>query len=179
MNRFRFSSIPFATEYNAEKDFPLLFEPENKLTLLISEEYISFVERLFIRDGKPSWMFLDEQLRKQANTFAVPRFSPFFDEVKNILQKLVEGGFWIDNKGENPNIVYNRLERTNNEVSALVLDANDLAIGFLLCIILLVLSGVVFFCELSSPIIIHLAKTTRDLLIYINVIRIVAKMRTN
>lgn len=159
-------------------DMSLLFDPENKLTLQTSVEYVSAYERTFLRDGKPSWTFLEEPLRNEPNTFAVPLFSPYFEEVKDTLQKLIEGGFRYDNLGEHENVALLRSERINNEVPALVLDMEDLAIGFLLCLIPLALSIVVFFCELASPIIIHSLQATKNLLVYVYVIKVTAKIRT-
>lgn len=173
-----FFSIPFATELTTRDSFKLIFEPDNKLSLLATEDFISSFERYNLRDGKPSWIFLSEKLRKQANFFAIPLFSPYFEEVDEILQKLVEGGFSNGKLGRNEGALNHRPERTNNEVPALVLDMKDLEIGFLLCLLLLALSVVAFLCELASLIIEHLAKKARDLLIYVHVIRVVANMRT-
>lgn len=159
--------------------FELFFEPENKLAWFVTEEFVSVFERNKIRDGKPSWKFLDEQLKKHPILFAMPLYSPYFKVVKKILMQLVEGGFANGKIGQNMAAEDCRPERTNNEVPALILDMEDLTIGFLLCLIPLALSVVAFFCELSSPIIIHLAKSARDLLIHLYVIKIVANMRIN
>lgn len=175
----RYFSIPFSTKISTEKNFISIFEPENKLTVMASVEFVSLYERKYLRDGKPSWKFLDEQLRKLPCVFAMRRFSPLFEQVKNILQKLIEGGFLDHKMNAVKGSVEYKLERTSNEVPALVLNVNDLAIGFLLCSIPLSLSVFAFFFELSLPIMIFLAMKTRDLIIYLEVIRILAKIRTS
>lgn len=61
-------------------------------------------------------------------------------------------------------------------VFALVLSMDDLKEGFLVCLIVLALSGVSFICELFAPIMKHLTKITRDLLTFLCIIRFLSNL---
>lgn len=157
--------------------FGLVTEPLNKLTLLTTTEFVSIYERKHLRDGKMSVKFLEEDLKQEFITFTIPIFSPFFEEFKDKIRRLIESGICPKMLGGKKPRVHYQAERTENEVPALVLNMEDLAIGFLVCLVPLALSVVAFICEVTAPRMKALAIKTRDLLTFLFLIRAVTKVR--
>lgn len=122
-------------------------------------------------------MFLEEPLRHEIITFTMPLYSPFFEEFKDIVQRLIESGICPEMLGGKKYSFVYSAERTDNEVPALVLIMDDLAIRFLVCLLPLALSVVAFVCEVSVPRIKTLEITARDLLTFLFLIRAVATLR--
>lgn len=169
-NNFDFNS----SEFDFQR-FNLVTEPGNKLAYMTTTEFVKTVELMHLRDGKMSVKFLDEVLKPAFVTFSMPLFSPFFEEFKNIIQRLIEAGICpkhLDGKKDGRDY-----ERTDNEVPALVLNMEDLAIGFLVCLVPLGLSVVAFICELSVPKMKALTIKTRDLFTFLFLMRAVANVR--
>lgn len=158
--------------------FDLVSEPENKLTLLATAEYVTAAERVNLRDGKASVTFLDEQLRTEFVTISMPWFFPLFEEFKDKIQRLIEAGVCPDRLVGFISPAINQFsEKSGNVLPALVLNMEELAIGFLVCLIPLTLGVVAFICELAVPRIKTFATQTRDMITFLFLIRAVAKTK--
>lgn len=165
-------SIPFKlVDTNQLLYFAVVAEPENKFVLLLCEGVASVFEEKHLREGKMSLKFLDEQLRTQAIVFSIKKFSPFFEEFKNQIQMLNEAGKFSYTTGHN---FKSQHEQIDAGVPALVLNMEDLGIGFLVCLVPMTLSVVAFVCELVVP---RIQTFMREELIFIYLIRAVAQTR--
>lgn len=162
-------------KYVGQHPFKLLTEPENKLVFLATVEYAAF-EQVEMADGQMSLNFLDEKLRTQTSTFSMKKFSPFFEEFKDKIQIFIEMGLMTSSLKGNFEQFRIRHERINDLVPPLVLNFNDLEIGFLFCLVPLALSVVAFVCELA-PRMKKLAVKTRDFFTAWFLIRAVVKTK--
>lgn len=126
----------------------MLVEPENKLVFLTTEGLVADIERKYLREGKMSVKYLDSELRTQSVAFSMRKFTIFFEEFKSKIQTLIETGqFKRISSGKN----FKRLhENIDADVPPLVLNMDDLEIGFLACLVPLALSVVAFVCELAE-----------------------------
>lgn len=121
--------------------------------------------------------FLEEQLRVEFVTFSIKRFTPFFDEFKDKIQRLVEAGICPHRLAGTISLDLGK--RSENELPALVLIMDDLRIAFLVCLVPLVLAVVAFICELLIPRLKALAIKIRDLLTFLFLIRAVKNTELN
>lgn len=157
--------------------FEMVAEPENKMTLMTSSELVKLSERKNLRDGKMSFKFLEEELRDVFVTFSMTLSSPFFEEFESKIQRLVEAGI-CPKKLNGKNVEdFLRPGKLESKVPALVLNMDDLAIGFLICSVPLVLSVVAFICELAMSGIKALAVKAKDLLTFLCLMRAVANIK--
>lgn len=131
--------------------FHVVVEPENKLVYLTSVGVPANFERIVLKEGKMSVKFLDEKLRAEYQVFSTKNFSPFFQEFKRQIERLIEIGF-------KPNHLMSDLKNFNSQhegiddgIPALVLNMEDLGIGFMICLVPLVLSVIAFAGELLIP----------------------------
>lgn len=171
---FLLFSIPLKFVNSTLHYFDLLAEPENKLALLATAQYVIQFERISLRDGKMSVKFLDEVLRPEFVTISMPWFSPLFEEFKDKIQRLVEAGVCPDRLAGK--VISDKFGSSQNtDIPPLVLNMEDLGIGFVVCLVPLALSAVVFISEIALPRI--MATKTRDLLTFLYLIRAVAKVR--
>lgn len=167
-------SIPVVAErtIGREKWLNATAEPENRKTLLLTKEYFEIIEQKAYRSGKSSIGLLSQNLPKFLITFSFAPFDPFFEHFDRYLQRYVESGMFND-------LVYGDKKlygrSYNEEVPPLVLTMDDLAIGFLVCLIPMVLSAIVFFIEVSKQKIETLAIRIRDALVAKSVVEAFVK----
>lgn len=164
-----FFSVPLKpVDLKQITDVPnVVAEPENKLTFMVTEEYITLIEKSMLAHGKMSVKFVKEGLNSVFVTFTMETRSPYFERVKDVVVRLVEAGICPHRL----NGLYPTLARTEEVVPALVLTWEDLAIGFFVCLIPLTLSVFAFICEVAPPKIKALAIKTRDLLTFLFLMR--------
>lgn len=177
IQRLIFFSIPINKKYfDSPKSFDLIAEPENKLTSMTSVEVIKYHEKQFLADGAMSMKFLAEKLRVVFLTFSIPHFSPFFEEFKSKIQTLIEVGICPEKLAmkTTPQVFHHT--REERKVPAMVLNMDDLSIGFLICLVPMALSVIIFICEISSTRMKTLAVHTRDLLIFLYLIKAVPRI---
>lgn len=157
--------------------FDIITEPENRLVCKTSFQLLAYFTRTHFKEGKMSLRFLDEQTKPQLLAFKIQPFSPLFEECNYQLQSLTENGLTktLFNRGHRK--VQYRNDDINDDVPPLVLNMEDLGIGFLVCLVPLTLTFVAFVCELATPLMKALVKATLDRLSFLYLIRIVAKMR--
>lgn len=140
-------SIPFKFPgILLELPFALIADPENKLVWLTTEIMPAHHERKHVKSGKMFLKYLDEELDSYLINFSMKRFHPFFDEVKLKIGTLLETGqiLWSIS-GQN---FKSEHENIDADIPPLVLNMNDLEIGFVICLISLLISIIAFFCEL-------------------------------
>lgn len=154
----------------------LITEPENKLTFMATRELVSVFEQNYLANVRSSLNFLDETLPVSIDTFAIELYSPLFEEFKNKIRRLVEAGI-CPKKLNGRTTVKDARPRSEMKQPVMVLNMDDLAIGFLICLVPMALSCVVFVCELALPKMIALATKTRDLLTLLLLMRAVASSR--
>lgn len=155
----------------------MVFEPENKIVYFTTVNVVDYFETLLYRDETMSLVFLDEELRKELVLFPMKKFLPFFEEFKMQVQRLVESIEWTKHTNGNRKRLKARHEGINDSVPALVLNIDDLEIGFLVCCVPLAFGVVTFFCEALRPWIINLADDARNLLTFLYVIQAVTKLK--
>lgn len=117
--------------------------------------------------------FIKKGLRSEIITFTMEICSPYFELVKEVTMRLIEAGIcqeWLSYF----NLAH---DRSQDEVPALVLTLEDLAVGFLVCMIPLTLSVIAFIYEVAVPKIKTLAIKTRDLLTFVFLIRAFAGIK--
>lgn len=124
-----------------------------------------------------SLKLLGEEIASSYIAYPMKPFSPFYEEVKKNIQALLANGVLMAqaNTDYNTNHFKYQHDTINDSVPALVLSLDDLGIGFMICLIPLTLSLVVFVSELAVPRAKALAIKTRDLLTFLFVIRAVAR----
>lgn len=149
----------------------LVSEPENKLILLVTVDFAAFIEKAYLREGRMSLKFLEEDLRLEPIVISLKKFLPFLEEIKNQFQLLFEAGYKEGGDNINSKDFQRYHENIDAAVPPLVLNMDDLGIGFVVCLIPLALSVVVFVCELAVPRIKAFSVKTRDLLVYLYLIR--------
>lgn len=144
-------SIPMKY-YNLTSPYPfhVVVEPENKLVFLTSVGVPANYEAMFLKEGKMSVKLLDEKLRMEYQVFSMRKFTPFFEEFKNKIERLIEMGFQPKHLMGDFESFKSQHEGIDDGVPALVLNMEDLEIGFLVCMIPLVLKVIVFVCELMA-----------------------------
>lgn len=146
---------------------------------MVTKEFVEKFERQILADGKTSLNFLEEKLREYFVTFAMPKFSPFFEEFKNKIQRLIEAGICPEKLAIGTFPVSFKQDKIDIEVPALVLNMDDLEIGFLVCLVPLALSVIAFIGEFVAFLMKTLAMKTRDLLILLNLIRVFSNLKIN
>lgn len=159
------------------KNLDLVSEPKNQLTLLTSEEFINFAERNLLRDGKMSLKVLAEELQWQFDTFPMPLFSPLFEEFKDKIQRLVEAGLCPERLAGRV-VPLKFAQSRNTDTPVMVLNIEDLGIGFLVCLVPLALSIVVFVCELAVSRISALGVKALEWVTFTYLIRAVTRIRS-
>lgn len=164
---------------SVHKAFFLVAEPQNKMTMQVSKEFVKYFERNTLADGITSLKFLEEEMRVDFVTFPMKPYSPFSEEFKSKIEKLIEAGICPEKLAIGTFAESSKLEKTDIEVPALVLTIDDLAVGFLVCLVPLALSFVVFIGELLVPFLIRLAVKIRCLLTFRNLIQAFLKMRVS
>lgn len=157
--------------------FDLIAEPENKLTSMTTKQYVSQFERSHLRDGKMSLKFLVDDMRADIVTFPITWYSPFYDVFNDKIGKLVEAGICPRRLGGRVEWTDFVPERIDTKVPPLVLNMEDLEIGFLICLIPLTLSVVAFIGELVMSKIETLATETRNLFTFLYLISNLSKNR--
>lgn len=143
----------------------------------MTSQFVEAYERKHLRHGKISLKFLEEELRTVFVTFPVKPHSPFFEEFKDNIQRLIDAGICPKKLNGKDQVKNPRQGKLEDEVPALVLKMEDLGIGFLVCLVPLALAAVALISELATPIVKALVISARDRLTLLHLIRIVAKMR--
>lgn len=115
-------------------------------------EYLDKIEKLHYRSGKTSIDISEEiELERKLITFPVRIFSPFYKQIEDTIQKLLEAGicpYRLNGKLSEEKF---RNKRFDEEIPPLVLSMEDLGIGFEVCMIPLALSFFVFSVEIIWP----------------------------
>lgn len=155
----------------------VIAEPENKLVLQSPLKFVVDVENANLRQGKMSVKLLDEDLRPLFILFPIPKFSPFYEEFKRKVQTFISSGLIDTNHDLNKKHFQYIHDAIDKDVPALVLNMEDLEVGFLVCLVPLTMAAVVFALEYPMPLMKALAISTRDRLTLFFLIRNVAKMR--
>lgn len=153
--------------------FGLVAESENKLFFRATFEVLADYKKTDLRDGKMSLTYI-ELLRQEQLLFTMKKFSPFYDEFKWQINNFIECGHLKEyslDRSKNAN------EGINDNVPPLVLNMEDLGIGFLVCLFPLTLAVVAFICELSVPLMSALAFSMRERLTFLYLIRNVAMLQ--
>lgn len=140
---------------------------------MVTDGIAAGFEQMHLREGKMSLKYLDDELRSQFVDFSMKKFTNWFDEFKNKIQMLIETGqlsrLFVSGKN-----FKSHHEDIDAGVPALVLNMDDLSIGFFICLVSVVLSVVAFICEVAVARIHALA--THELIVGF-LIRAMAKMR--
>ena len=122
----------------------LVSEPENRMMILMGKSAFSQFWNSFYQRGLPSASFLRQEF---AFHFLHPiemfSYDPWFAEFNAILGQMLDHGIVDD--------VFQRKypQKSAEEIPALVLTMDHLAVGFIACFIPLMLSVILFFFELS------------------------------
>lgn len=140
-------------------------EPENKLTVQATVEFIlKFQQEVYRFGGKMSLRFLEEARKSEFVTFTMENFSPFFEEYAKQIKLLIEAGINPAKTDLRKTLNFFRTRNLERDLPELVLSLENLSIGFLVCLVPLSLSFVVFLCELAVPKTKSLATKIRDVL---------------
>lgn len=106
----------------------------------MTRELLDYVERHY-RIGKSSIGILNQILPGIFVTISFAPFDPFYAQFDEVLRALFEGGLV-------QNLLFNNKKMFNEEIPALVLTMEDLGIGFLICVISMAVSIILFFLEI-------------------------------
>lgn len=118
----------------------IVAEPANKRTIKVTMEYLVITENKKFRSERSSVTTLEEFRSDVPITFAMSNFHPMLEEFSDKILRQTERG---DGYLKNP-----RCNRNSEEIPALVLSMDDLCIGFLACLLPLMLSFAIFLLEL-------------------------------
>lgn len=142
-------------------------EPANKKILTATMEFLDQVEKSSYRSGKTSIEVSDLRLATQLITIPIRSFSPFYETFRQTIQTLSEAGICPHRLTGQLVSIEGKNKRYDEEIPPLVLSMDDLGIGFLVCLIPLTLSGVVFSFEVIYS---NVIKTTLESLISVFVV---------
>lgn len=107
---------------------------------------------------------LEKNLWHEFLVFSMNNFSLLFEEFKHTMQALVEMGYILSLKRSHrivPHFKFHH-EGIDDVVPALVLTLDDLSIGFIVCLIPLILAVLAFIFELLMPIMKTFVNRIRD-----------------
>lgn len=114
----------------------------------MSIKYLEGFEKLKYRSGKSSLqVFKEFKIAPIDLTFPIRTFSPFFEIIDEVIQRLKEAGICPDRLLGVAVGVNFKNKLYDEEIPALVLSMEDLGIGFQICLIPLSFSAVVFLLE--------------------------------
>lgn len=133
------------------KCIDIVAEPANRGTMFLTQEMINVNEVEYYRSGLFSVTLLDETIVSQKRGFVYKPFSPFFETFNEKIDEMLSSGiveYW-NKKLFNPSLV----KRTEEEVGPQVLTMEHLEVGFISCLIFLILSIFVFLLEVFIPLI--------------------------
>lgn len=171
-------SIPVVYgDLNIRAAMHIVVEPSVKIVKMITLQLLDKTEQLDYRNGKSSIEVVDTLMSEQFIVFPLTPYDPFFEEFDATLQKLVEAGICPDRvNGQYWKPIANK--RYNEEVPPLVLNMDDLGIGFLVCVVPLICSFVVFALELLIPKMKSLTISLKDYLVAVYVVNEVVRIRS-
>jgi hypothetical protein len=121
-------------------------EPENKLTIFGIGKIMSFINNAGFKSGVSSLIVLEEKIKNFYVGMMFDRENPFYDSINELILYLMSGGF-IDYWTKN-NLNQRKMFKLNEKVGPQVLTMSHLGIGFLICLIPLVLSLIMFLFEI-------------------------------
>lgn len=158
-------------------EIDIVAEPGNKKVRMITLRFLDFIEQHDYRNGKSSIEVVDTLMADQFEVFSMAPYDPFFEEFSETLQRLVEAGICPDRMNGNYwRPIANK--RYNEDVPPLVLNMDDLGIGFLVCVVPLVCSAVAFAFEILVPKIKSLGNSLKDYLVAFYVVKGVIRIRS-
>lgn len=155
-------------------------EFENKIAQQVTVQYIDNVEKRYYRSGKTSLEIVgqDSFIWTSFITFSMLEYDPFFEEFSEAIQRLIEAGVCPERLYGQIAGVKLRNQRTNEEVPALVLTMDDLGIGFVACLIPLLLGVASFIVEVTVFNLKLQARRLRDKLVAAYVITTTLKSKS-
>ena len=120
-----------------------LCEPKNAFALQARKNVIKQIQTEFYRSGTTSLILLDEEYKTYYKGFVFPKFSPFIVSFNEILGWLESNGIMERWRQTFYGFALSKVE----EIGPQVLDMGHLKIGFLACLIPLILSAIIFIGE--------------------------------
>lgn len=125
----------------------IVAEPANRATAIIAPESLAGDVTNNYRSGFASLYLLEENIFTVPSGINFPLFSPLFEAFDQKVHQLLDTGlfsYWYRNLLNSKGFSRSKVE----EIGPQVLTMEQLAVGFLICLCPLILSGLVFFGEL-------------------------------
>lgn len=124
----------------------IVAEPANKATTIMGQEILAGVINSHYRSGFSSLLSLEQNIFTIPNGINFPLYSPLFENFDKKIHQLLDTGWffhWYQNI-INPR----RYSYKVDEIGPQVLTMEHITVGFLVCLLPLILSILVFFGEL-------------------------------
>lgn len=125
----------------------IIAEPANRASAITSKLVLNIIHYRIYRSGFSSLVLLDENVMSSCRAMNFPPFSPFYEEFNGKVSRMISGGlieYWYSN--------YLGLKKAIrvDEIGPEILTMEHLEIGFVICLIPMVLSILVFISELLA-----------------------------
>jgi len=139
----------FCKGKNYYKCFDKTAEPENYYTMYVLRNWVHMLTKTKYRNGAPSLLLLEKTIKEIWDGFAFPRFSPYFEEFNEKISRMGSSGlisYWIEQEAPELN---DKLEV--EEIGPQILTVDQLAVGFYVCLVSIVIAMMAFLCEVLIP----------------------------
>lgn len=129
----------------------LMTEPENKVTMMVTPSFVTYLSTAYLRAGLTSLTLLPETVITLMSGMPFKYHSPFYEEFNQKIGEMMSVGLtqhWFDRQ-----INEKGVKKVEDSEETQVLSMDHLTIGFQICLVPLCLSVFVFFVELLTPVV--------------------------